>query len=99
MNRIYIFFLSILFHMTLVSAQPTPSSERLLVIGGGGARGAWSGGLAKYLTIQNGRPYRYVFGTSTGSLLAPMVVLNEFGTLKTAYTTVEQNDIFNVNPF
>jgi predicted acylesterase/phospholipase RssA len=73
--------------------------ERLLVVGGGGARGAWGGGFAHSLRKKFNQPYRYVFGTSTGSLMAPLIVLDDFDTLKTAYTSVTQSDIFNVNPF
>ncbi len=75
------------------------NNERLLVVGGGGARGAWGAGFAKYLAVQQQQPYRYVFGTSTGSLMAPMIVLNDFDTLKKIYTSVTQDAIFDVNPF
>jgi len=75
-------------------------AERLLVVGGGGARGAWGGGFARYLCEQeHHQPYRYVFGTSTGSLLAPLIVLNDFETLKEAYTSITQSSVFNINPF
>lgn len=73
--------------------------ERLLVVGGGGARGAWGGGFAHSLRQKYKQPYRYVFGTSTGSLMAPFIVMDDFDTLKTAYTSVTQSSIFNVNPF
>jgi predicted acylesterase/phospholipase RssA len=73
--------------------------ERLLVVGGGGARGAWGGGFAHFLRKKVNQPYRYVFGTSTGSLMAPLVVMDDFKTLKTAYTSFTQSSIFNVNPF
>lgn len=72
--------------------------QRVLVISGGGARGAWGGGLAQALAA-NGRSYTKIIGTSTGSLLAPLILLGDFDKLKTAYTSVEQRDIFNVNPF
>jgi NTE family protein len=74
-------------------------SERLLVVGGGGARGAWGGGFAHCLRRRYGQPYRFVFGTSTGSLLAPLIVLDDFATLKEAYTSITQSSVFNVNPF
>jgi predicted acylesterase/phospholipase RssA len=73
---------------------------RLLVVGGGGARGAWSGGVVKRLRYtEHKQPYRYAFGTSTGSPMAPLIVLDKFGPLETAYTSVNQGDIFSVNPF
>ncbi|RYY58694.1 MAG: hypothetical protein EOO05_15590 [Chitinophagaceae bacterium] len=75
------------------------NSNRILVIGGGGARGAWGAGYAKYLTRMHGEPYKVAFGTSTGSLMIPLIVTNEFDLLKTAYTSVTQKSIFNENPF
>ncbi len=83
-------------------APPAPlaaSATRMLVVGGGGARGAWGGGFVQHLVAQAGAPYQVVFGTSTGSLMAPLIVLNDFAALKQAYTSVEQKDIFNLNPF
>ena len=73
-------------------------NDRLLVVGGGGARGAWGAGYVKALSDSLG-PYRVVFGTSTGSLMAPLIVLNKFELLKKGYTGVTQESIFNVNPF
>lgn len=73
--------------------------ERLLVVGGGGSRGAWAGGFAKYLRIKHNLPYRHVWGTSTGGLMAPFIVLDDFIVLESAYTTLSQKDIFDVNPF
>ena len=71
----------------------------MLVVGGGGSRGARGAGFAYYLVKTYNSPYRFVFGTSTGSLMAPMIVLNDFETLKQAYTSVTQESIFDVNPF
>jgi NTE family protein len=72
--------------------------ERILVISGGGARGAWGGGVAEYLH-KNGNEYSVVIGTSTGSLMGPLVLIDSFPKLKKAYTSVTQKSIFNVNPF
>ena len=74
------------------------AQESILVISGGGARGAWGGGLAQSL-YESGHSYKAVVGTSTGSLLAPLITIDSFAQLKTAYTSVEPKDIFNVNPF
>ena len=67
-------------------------------MGGGSARGEWGAGFAKHLSDSLG-PYNTVFGTSTGALMAPLIVLNEFESLQKAYTSVTQKSIFNVNPF
>jgi len=74
-------------------------NQRLLVVGGGGSRGAWGAGFVSFLKEKNNCTYDHVIGTSTGSLMAPLIVLNKFDELKKAYTNVTQRDIFNVNPF
>lgn len=73
--------------------------HRAMVISGGGARGAWGVGVAKALSIDKGNTYKHVVGTSTGSLMGPLVLTRDFDTLETAYTSVNQKDIFNYNPF
>ena len=75
------------------------TAQRVLVISGGGARGAWGGGVAQGLCQLDGRTYEGVIGTSTGSLLMPLVALKDFERLKIAYTTTTQKDIFSRNPF
>lgn len=81
-----------------VMAQPGSTPNRLLVVSGGGARGAWGVGLANYLD-STGKRYAHVVGTSTGSLMAPLILLRKFSELNRAYTTTTQNKIFNINPF
>ncbi|MGB3466890.1 MAG: patatin-like phospholipase family protein [Cyclobacteriaceae bacterium] len=71
-----------------------------VVISGGGAFGAWGVGVAQGLsTGKKPRHYNLGVGTSTGSLMGPLVLLRDFDTLIKAYTSVTQEDIFNVNPF
>ncbi len=85
--------------MTIIPTQlATPGGKNLLVVSGGGARGAWGVGIANYLDGL-GKRYSTVVGTSTGSLMAPFILLRRFDTLNQAYTSVRQRDIFNVNPF
>lgn len=66
-----------------------------LVISGGGAFGALGAGTLAALN----KPYQLIAGVSTGALMAPLVALQNFTLLKDAYTSVSQEDIFNVNPF
>lgn len=103
MKPVYYF----LFFMTLTtdlsaqpvaSAQPNEINNRLLVVSGGGARGAWGVGIANMLD-STGKRYAHVVGTSTGSLMAPLILLRKFDDLNRAYTSVTQKSIFNVNPF
>lgn len=75
------------------------AQERVLVISGGGAKGAWGGGLAQYLVEERGHDYKFVVGASTGSLLAPLIALEEFDALEEAYTSITDKDIFNVLPY
>ncbi|HVF96562.1 MAG TPA: patatin-like phospholipase family protein, partial [Flavisolibacter sp.] len=85
-----------LFFLTKAKTQQT--NKRILVVSGGGARGAWGAGFAKRLSDSFGI-YNVAFGTSTGSLMNPLIVLGEFDRLQKAYTTVTQEKIFDVNPF
>ncbi|MBI1769962.1 MAG: patatin-like phospholipase family protein [Bacteroidetes bacterium] len=73
--------------------------DRIAVISGGGAYGAWGAGLCQRLHDVDHYDYKIVIGTSTGSLMAPLVLQNNYTLLKTAYTSVTQGDIFSVNPF
>lgn len=72
---------------------------RALVISGGGAKGAFAGGLAEYLIREDGREYDLYLGTSTGSLLVTHLAIGDIDRLKKVYTTVSQNDVFDVCPF
>jgi NTE family protein len=91
--------LALLFQQAELVAQPRQKTgNRILVVSGGGARGAWGVGVARSLFEQGGG-YRAVFGTSTGSLMAPMILLQQFDSLESYYTHVTQQSIFSKNPF
>jgi predicted acylesterase/phospholipase RssA len=70
--------------------------KRGLVIGGGGARGAWAVGALKYLFLDRSEKFDFVVGTSTGSLIAPLAALgvNGFETLKNNYLHTSWDQIF-----
>lgn len=72
---------------------------RALVISGGGSKGAFAGGIAEYLISECKNEYDLFLGTSTGSLLVPLLSIGEISKLKEVYTTVTQNSIFSRNPF
>jgi predicted acylesterase/phospholipase RssA len=95
MQKIF-FFLLALVH--LAEAKSQQAHSRILVVSGGGSRGAWGAGFAKRLSDSLGI-YDISFGTSTGSLMGPLILLGDFKRLQEAYTTVTQEKIFNVNPF
>ncbi len=72
---------------------------RALVISGGGSKGAFAGGAADFLINEAERDYDIFIGTSTGSLLVPLLSIGEVAKLKRAYTNVKPRDIYNINPF
>jgi len=72
---------------------------RALVISGGGSKGAFAGGVAQYLIQELKRDYQLYIGTSTGSLLVSHLALNNIEKIKTVYTNVNNDSIFNVCPF
>ncbi|MBZ9627311.1 patatin-like phospholipase family protein [Psychroflexus sp. CAK57W] len=72
---------------------------RALVISGGGSKGAFAGGIAEYLISECENKYDLFLGTSTGSLLVPLLSIGEISKLKEVYTSVSQRSIFSRNPF
>lgn len=72
---------------------------RALVISGGGSKGAFAGGFAEYLLKVEQIKYDIFVGTSTGSLLVPLLAAGKVDVLKNAYTSVRQKDIYNICPF
>jgi NTE family protein len=90
--------MSVIMIAIAVNGQPDPG-HKVLIVSGGGARGAWGVGVVEHL-LQTSGGYNAVFGTSTGSLTAPLTLLIQ-DTAKMAYiyTHVTQANIFNVNPF
>lgn len=72
---------------------------RALVISGGGSKGAFAGGVAQYLIQNKGLAYDLFIGTSTGSLLIPHLALGNIDKLRSIYTNVSMNEIFDINPF
>ncbi len=72
---------------------------KALVISGGGCKGAFAGGIAEYLITQCCNNYKLLVGCSTGSLLLTHLALGKINKIKSIYTSVSQEDIFNINPF
>jgi NTE family protein len=66
---------------------------------GGGGLGAWGGGVSEHLTTNLKRNYQCLSGTSTGSLLMNLVALKKIDILRTAYTTVNNKDIYTTEPY
>lgn len=74
-------------------------AKKALVISGGGALGAWGAGVAKGLYDFHDKDYELYVGTSTGSLMAPLIASKEFDALEAAYTSVNSDSIYSVKPF
>ena len=72
---------------------------KALVISGGGSKGAFAGGVAEYLIRDCCTNYDLFVGCSTGSLLLPHLALGKIDKIKTIYTSVTQDSIFNICPF
>ncbi|MGN6530134.1 MAG: patatin-like phospholipase family protein [Ginsengibacter sp.] len=72
---------------------------KALVISGGGSKGAFAGGIAEHLINDCGNSYDLLVGSSAGSLLLPHVALGNIEKIKKIFTTVKQEDVFNVSPF
>jgi hypothetical protein len=87
------------FYLLISSLNLFAQSNRVLVISGGGSRGAWGGGVAKQFVKDSMRNYRAIFGTSSGSLLAPLIAADKFTEMEEGFTQINQNAIFNENPF
>ncbi|MAZ26260.1 MAG: patatin [Cytophagaceae bacterium] len=72
---------------------------RALVISGGGSKGAYAGGVAQYLIEEAKNDYDLFLGTSTGSLLISQLAGGKISRAYELYTQVNQQTIFNINPF
>lgn len=85
--------------MTTEQIKGEKNQKRVLVISGGGSRGAWGGGLIKKIYEEEQPDYRCIVGNSTGSLLGPLVAINAFEKMEKGFTDVDQEAIFDSNPF
>lgn len=68
---------------------------KALVISGGGSWGAFTVGRISFVK----KEYDLAIGCSTGSLIAPFALLGKYDLLKEAYSSVNNESVFNVNPF
>lgn len=66
--------------------------KNALVVGGGGSRGAFAVGAIEVLH-EAGRTFDVVAGTSTGALIAPLVVTGDLQLLRSIYGSVRTDDV------
>jgi NTE family protein len=74
------------------------ASKRALVLSGGGAKGAFTAGVVKYLMVELGLRFDLVVGTSTGALIAPLVAIEDIANLIHFYENVEDRDLLKDRP-
>lgn len=67
---------------------------RALVLSGGGAKGAFTAGVARYLLRDQNMDFDLAVGTSAGSLVGGPALLGDYNYLSNIYTGVENKDIF-----
>ena len=72
---------------------------KALVISGGGSKGAFAGGIAQYLIEEKAKKYDFFVGSSTGSLLIPLLASNNLTKAHQVYTTIKNSDIFTLSPY
>ncbi len=72
---------------------------KALVISGGGNKGAFAGGIAQYLIEEKKQDYDLFLGTSTGSLLLPLLSIGKVSAIREIFTNVNQKSIFKISPF
>lgn len=72
---------------------------KALVVSGGGSRGAYAGGLVEYFIKEQKKDWDIFLGTSTGSLLTPLLSIDGIEKVKKGYLSVSQEDIFSFCPF
>ena len=69
-------------------------SKNAFVVSGGGSKGAFAVGVAKYLRdVHPEVGFDIFIGTSTGSLVVPFVAIGELDLIKGIYTSVHTEDI------
>ena len=64
-----------------------------LVISGGGSKGAFAIGALLALREHAAWKFKHFVGTSTGALIVPLALLNEYNLLEQLYTNVTTADI------
>ena len=72
---------------------------RGLSLSGGGAKGAFVGGMLEYMKMEKGMDFDLYSGTSTGTLLQTLTSINRFDLLKEGYTSITSDDIYEISPF
>lgn len=68
-------------------------SKKALVISGGGSKGAFAVGAIEYMIKTLGLQFDIVAGTSTGALIAPLVITGDIDELVYLYSHVETEQI------
>jgi len=70
---------------------------KALVVSSGGSKGAYAGGIIEYLSKE--KDWDLFIGSSTGSLIVPLVAVNDIESLKEYYTGIDSSKIYTRDPF
>jgi NTE family protein len=74
-----------------------PRTKRALVVSGGGSKGAFAVGAIQYMVQELHLDFNIVSGTSTGAVIATLVVAGEYGLLNKIYTSIHTEDVLKKN--
>ncbi len=72
---------------------------KALVISGGGCKGAFAGGVAEYLLLNQGKKYDMFVGCSVGSIMINHLALGNVSLLKETFTNITNKKVFSISPF
>lgn len=84
---------------TIVFSQTQQTESAILVISGGGSRGAYGVGLCEAIQREYGFSFDHIVGTSTGALMAPFILTNRYPELREIYRNVSTRDILKGSVF
>lgn len=85
--------------MQRVFMEKNGKQKRALCLSGGGAKGAYVGGMLQHMKLEQGRDYDMYLASSTGSLIQLLASINDFDALKEGYTSMNIDDIYDISPF
>ena len=74
-----------------------PRTKRALVVSGGGSKGAFAVGAIQFMVEKLHLDFNIVSGTSTGAVIATLVVAGEYGLLNKIYTSIHTKDVLEKN--
>ena len=84
-------------HAPASSSRHPAGAKRALVVSGGGSKGAFAVGAIEYMVKERHLDFDIVSGTSTGAVIATLVVAEELDLLCSIYSTVTTRQVLKRN--